>query len=322
MTISAEFCDVFPTSSRLAQPKSFFYLCRCLEKAPADVGTLNPPCKKYMAIINSMGVGKARGSMGNVTYRTVRGRTIGSQKRGGVDPSTRVDGQTRYQFIFGLIARFVAAHAEDIKVSFADTKYGSARNMFIKLNYAAFFEALGGLFIQGVTNADAISDQEIETAVAEFAAANPTTIYRVKRDGETVYLTGAWNSEDNPEAVGGVLSLSAYKLDGKSLSDGASITVAGDATSYSFGATVNAQEILSLEAGTVQVKIGESVLNGSDVVLSGSALTANLPALQSIPQGAVTITVTTIFNADGKERRIIKTFSNVTITAQAGSNPL
>lgn len=33
-----------------------------------------------MAIINSMGVGKARGSMGNVTYRTVKGQTIGSQK--------------------------------------------------------------------------------------------------------------------------------------------------------------------------------------------------------------------------------------------------
>ena len=35
-----------------------------------------------MAIINSMGVGKARGSMGNVTYRTVKGQTIGSQKLG------------------------------------------------------------------------------------------------------------------------------------------------------------------------------------------------------------------------------------------------
>lgn len=33
-----------------------------------------------MARINSMGVGKARGSMGNVTYRTVKGQTIGSQK--------------------------------------------------------------------------------------------------------------------------------------------------------------------------------------------------------------------------------------------------
>ena len=37
---------------------------------------------KIMAIINSMGVGKARGSMGNVTYRTVKGQTIVSQKLG------------------------------------------------------------------------------------------------------------------------------------------------------------------------------------------------------------------------------------------------
>ena len=85
---------------------------------------------------------------------------------------------------------------------------------------------------------------------------------------------------------------------------------------------MNAQEILSLEAGTVQVKIGESVLNGTDVALNGSKLTATLPALQSLPSGGVAITATTIFNADGRERRIIKTFSNVTMQAQTGSNPL
>lgn len=33
-----------------------------------------------MAIINSIGVGKAKGSMGNVTYKTRKGLTIGSQK--------------------------------------------------------------------------------------------------------------------------------------------------------------------------------------------------------------------------------------------------
>lgn len=42
-----------------------------------------------MARINSMGVGKARGSMGNVTYRTVKGQTIGSQK---IDKGTQLIG--------------------------------------------------------------------------------------------------------------------------------------------------------------------------------------------------------------------------------------
>lgn len=42
-----------------------------------------------MARINSMGVGKARGSMGNVTYRTVKGQTIGSQK---IDKGTQLLG--------------------------------------------------------------------------------------------------------------------------------------------------------------------------------------------------------------------------------------
>lgn len=42
-----------------------------------------------MARINSMGVGKARGSMGNVTYRTVKGQTVGSQK---IDKGTQLLG--------------------------------------------------------------------------------------------------------------------------------------------------------------------------------------------------------------------------------------
>ena len=78
-----------------------------------------------MAIIRSAAIGTARGSLGIITYRTVRGRTIGSQKRGGVDPATRADGDTLVQFIFGLMARYASARAADIQNSFSPTKYGS-----------------------------------------------------------------------------------------------------------------------------------------------------------------------------------------------------
>lgn len=158
-----------------------------------------------MAIINSMGVGRARRSMGNVTYRTVRGRTIGSQKRvatGGA--ATRGDGQvlSRQQALFGMVSMFMQAHGSDIDVSFNKTKYGSQRNYFFKKNRAALFEALSALantaISQGYPTLNAV-----EEAITTYATANPTSILRVSLQGfDVVYLTGAWSSDDNPISGG------------------------------------------------------------------------------------------------------------------------
>lgn len=164
-----------------------------------------------MAIINSMGVGKARKSMGNVTYRTVRGRTIGSQKRAatGSTPATRGDGavMSRQQALFGMVSMFMQAHASDIDVSFNKSKYGSQRNYFFSVNRKALFAALNTLAMSAMASGYPLLS-EVESAIMEYATANPTAIYRVKLSGfESVFLTGAWSSDDNPVSGGGTQPL-------------------------------------------------------------------------------------------------------------------
>ena len=160
-----------------------------------------------MAIISSMGVGKARKSMGNVTYRTVRGRTIGSQKRAttGSTATTRGDGavMSRQQALFGMVSMFMQAHASDIDVSFNKSKYGSQRNYFFRTNRKSLFAALSSLATTAM-NQGYPSLTDVESAVAAYATENTTAIYRVKLSGfEPVYLAGAWSSDDNPVSGGG-----------------------------------------------------------------------------------------------------------------------
>lgn len=160
-----------------------------------------------MAVISSMGVGKARKSMGNVTYRIVRGRTIGSQKRAatGSTATTRGDGavMSRQQALFGMTSMYMQAHASDIDVSFNKSRYGSQRNYFFRMNRKALFAALGSLAVTAM-NQGYPSLADIESAITSYATENPTAIYRVKLSGfEPVYLSGAWSSDDNPVSGGG-----------------------------------------------------------------------------------------------------------------------
>lgn len=162
---------------------------------------------QHMAIISSMGVGKARKSMGNVTYRTVRGRTIGSQKRAatGSTATTRGDGavMSRQQALFGMVSMYMQAHASDIDVSFNKSRFGSQRNYFFRTNRKALFAALASLAVTAM-NQGYPTLADVESAIASYATENPTTIYRVKLSGfEPVYLSGTWSSDDNPVSGGG-----------------------------------------------------------------------------------------------------------------------
>ena len=161
-----------------------------------------------MGIVRAIGVGKTKGSVGDWTYRVVRGRCVASQKVA-KRPMTRGESLTRQQFIFGLVTRFMQMHAEDIAVSFNKSTYGSARNYFAKVNFAALRTALSALYNVATPNVYDVSDAQIEAAVAEYATANPNTIFRVKRSGyPVVYLSGEWSSEQNPEEVNPALRVS------------------------------------------------------------------------------------------------------------------
>lgn len=156
-----------------------------------------PSITNIMAIINSMGVGRSRKSMGNVTYRTVRGRTIGSQKRSG-DVVTRVPNavQEQSRALFRAISMYISLHRADVNASFDKTKYGSQGNYFMKWNKQAIRAAVSGV-IYGNS-----SMEEIVSAIETYATENPKSIYRVKKSGvPPMYLTGAWESSDNPTPV-------------------------------------------------------------------------------------------------------------------------
>lgn len=153
-----------------------------------------------MAIISSVFMGRAKKSAGNATFRTVRGRTIASQKV--AKKGTQTGKMSKNQFALAVISRFASLKAGDISVSFDATTYGSKRNAFFKLNYDQMKKAIEKLYVdsllQGAANMP--SDAEILEAVADYAAKNKQAIYRVKRAGfPVVYLTGEWTSEQNPE---------------------------------------------------------------------------------------------------------------------------
>lgn len=159
-----------------------------------------------MAIINSLGIGRGKRSAGNLTYRTVRGRCIASQKqekRGPVKGAYSIA-----QATFSLVSTFMRAHAADIDVSFDKTAYGSARNNFYKTNKSALAAALATLANEYAYAKNKADITAIDTAIASYAKTNPKAIVRVKLSGfDTVYLTGAWSSDDNPVVGGGINEL-------------------------------------------------------------------------------------------------------------------
>lgn len=227
----------------------------------------NPPCNHYMAIIRSAAIGTARGSLGIITYRTVRGRTIGSQKRGGVDPATRADGDTLVQFVFGLMARYASARSADIKNAFSPTKYGSARNAFMKLNYEGFKAALEPLYQTGL-KVSMITDEQLNNAVHTYAEANPMVIYRAKLDGEpAVYLNGVW---DSAILFG---TVTAATLGGVALADGVEIDVEDVESGASLSATLSGFDNVTLIEDGMFLELTKSGdVNDTIVQVSGATV--------------------------------------------------
>lgn len=159
-----------------------------------------------MAIINSLGIGRGKKSAGNLTYRTVRGRCIASQKqekRGPVKGALSIA-----QAVFSLVSTFMRAHAADIDVSFDKTTFGSARNNFYKTNKSALAAALATLANEYAYAKNKADITTIDAAIAAYAQQNQKSIVRVKLSGfGIVYLTGAWSSDDNPVVGGGINEL-------------------------------------------------------------------------------------------------------------------
>lgn len=238
-----------------------------------------------MAIINSMGVGRSRKSMGNVTYRTVRGRTIGSQKRSEGTATTRGLGGNIRKPLFAMISMFMREHASDIQVSFNKTRYGSQRNYMFQKNYSALSSALSSLALAASASGTIPNLTEIEAAITEYATANPTSIYRVLLDGfATVYLTGAWNEEDNPVS-GGASDGLGRGTSSVSSTDGKSTYTAPIALSLSFHA--GARTVRSAGNVTILAGVLPSSITAANIVYLGTS------GVAIEPQPAITDVVST-----------------------------
>lgn len=85
-----------------------------------------------MAIINSLAIGKSVKSAGNLTYKTVRGRTIASQR------ITQNKSNTLPQQIqrekFKMVSQSMLLFRSYIEKCYEKSKYGSIRNSFFKQN--------------------------------------------------------------------------------------------------------------------------------------------------------------------------------------------
>lgn len=91
-----------------------------------------------MAIINSTAIGNGKKSAGVLTYRRQRGRTIASQRI--LTNSSKTEKQVAQRTVFALASKAIAMAAPLVDVTFAKSKFGSARNNFFKLNKAALME--------------------------------------------------------------------------------------------------------------------------------------------------------------------------------------
>lgn len=263
-----------------------------------------------MAIINAIGVGRAKKSIGNITYRTVRGRTIASQKRvqGEQGAITRgLKGNLRKP-IFAMINLYMAEHASDVQVSFNRSRYGSQRNYFFTMNYRGLSAALLPLATSSSINNELPSLAEIDEAIATYATANPASIYRVRLDGfPIVYLSGGWSSDDNPISGGATDGLgtgtvrTSFGLSGRydapatfSLNFHAGAKIVRDAgtvhiTGAAIPAGITAGDITYLTTNNTPVEV-----TVTDVVSTAGTLEYGAPAITTA-QNIVAVRVASVY---------------------------
>lgn len=85
-----------------------------------------------MAIVNSLAIGKSRKSAGNLTYKTVRGRTIASQRI--TENKSNTAKQAAQRSSFSMASQAITLCRYYVDYAYEKSKYGSARNEFMRTN--------------------------------------------------------------------------------------------------------------------------------------------------------------------------------------------
>lgn len=101
-----------------------------------------------MAIINSLAIGKSVKSAGNLTYKTVRGRTIASQRITQNKSNTPFQQNQRQRF--AKVSESMKLLQQYIDACYEKSKYGSSRNAFFSTNKRFTLGNLVGEITEGI----------------------------------------------------------------------------------------------------------------------------------------------------------------------------
>lgn len=139
-------------SSGVVRVVHFLYVCGCWDTpSPGlfDPGYVSLIYVYIMAIINSLAIGKSVKSAGNLTYKTVRGRTIASQRITTNKSNTPLQASQRSKF--SQVSQAMTLVQSYINNFYEKSKYGSARNSFFRENPNFTMGGLVGEVKEGVT---------------------------------------------------------------------------------------------------------------------------------------------------------------------------
>lgn len=103
-----------------------------LESIQDLTSRITPAYPVYMGVYKNSSIGVRRKSVGENTYKTVRGRVIVSSKI--TENSSKTSAQTEQRSAFGIMGKTGKLLAKWIDQTFDKTKYGSQRNHFVKVN--------------------------------------------------------------------------------------------------------------------------------------------------------------------------------------------
>lgn len=165
-----------------------------------------------MAIINSLAIGKGVKSAGNLTYKTVRGRTIASQRITQNKSNSPLQQNQRQRF--ALVSESMKLLQQYIDACYEKSKYGSSRNAFFSTNKRFTLGNLVGEITEGIIPlSDGMLSALTETPVPQLSIITNGT------------LAGFLNIQ--------YTTLPSYKFDGNTYEN---LRVIGDAETYPSGA--------------------------------------------------------------------------------------
>lgn len=156
-----------------------------------------------MAVVRSNAIGKARKSIGGVTYRLRKGRTLASRKRGPSDASKAMVRDEHGFLHFPAMAFYfcqywISKYHDSIKRSFDKSRHGSEFNNFARYNMRVFKKMIDDSNIEGIQIGVGI----LYDVVEQWCIRHPKQFVRIKKRGlKTVYCSGQWWDHDDPDGT-------------------------------------------------------------------------------------------------------------------------